>query len=115
MSYLKLVIALSIFAVCALAQAANHNATLSWTDTVNPAITTYNVYRCTGAGCTNAVKIASAVALKTYVDTAVVAGSVYVYQVRSFLNNLESTPMSVTATIPFDAPVPVTGLGVTVQ
>jgi fibronectin type 3 domain-containing protein len=77
----------------AVAQTQTHSVTLSWNDTLNPAGTTYNVYRADGlcSGSPVFAKIASAVALKTYKDTTVTVGN-YCFQVTAVFNSIESSP-----------------------
>lgn len=45
---MKILALFAIFSAGLFAQ-SNHSATLTWNDTTNPAGTTYNVYRATGA------------------------------------------------------------------
>lgn len=97
------IVLLVVFAGPICAQGA-HSVTLGWTDTVNPSGTTYNVYRATST-CTGSPtfsKIASAVAVKTYVDSAVTVND-YCYQVTAFLNSAESAPSNsvLAAVLPF--------------
>lgn len=91
-----------------------HQATLTWQDLTNPVGTTYSVYRATGlcSGSPTFSKIASAVTVKTYVDTTVTPGN-YCYQVTATLNGMES-PASNTASAPVPSFAP-TGLNVVVQ
>ena len=70
-----------------------HNASLAWTDALNPTGTTYNVYRepvaCSAApGGTN-VQIATGLTTLTYVDSAIQSGASYCYRVTAF-NGFES-------------------------
>lgn len=98
----------------ALLAQTTHNATLTWTDTLNPTGTTYSVYRATGlcSGSPVFSKIASAIAVKTYVDNTVTPGN-YCYQATATYSGMESGPSnSALATIPSFAP---TGLSITVQ
>lgn len=91
-----------------------HSATLAWSDTLNPAGTTYNVYRATGlcSGSPVFSKIVSAITVKTYQDTTVTPGN-YCYQVTATLNGSESGPSnSASASVPAFAP---SALNVTIQ
>lgn len=103
-----------LLASMAAAQAVTHSVTLTWVDTQNPATTTYNVKRATGL-CTGTPvfsTIASAVAVKTYADTAVTVGN-YCYVVTAVLSGAESVPSnSASANVPPFAP---TALTFTVQ
>jgi len=99
-----------------LAAQSAHTVALSWTDTTNPAGTSYNVYRAAGA-CTGSpafAKIGSTpVSVKTYTDSAVASAATYCYQVTAVLNGVESVPSnSVAAVIPPDPP---SGLSVVVH
>jgi hypothetical protein len=105
--------ALLLFASPAFAQ-TTHQATLTWTDTLNPAGTTYTVSRATGlcSGTPTFSTIASAVTVKTYVDTTVTPGN-YCYEVEASFNGVLSAPSnSVLAAIPAFSP---TALSVVVQ
>jgi len=104
--------------VCAgvLCAQSAHTVALTWTDTTNPAGTSYNVYRAAGA-CTGSpafAKIGSTpVSVKTYTDSAVASASTYCYQVTAVLNGVESVPSnSAPAVIPPDPP---SGLSVVVH
>lgn len=68
-----------------------HKVTLAWADTVNPAGTTYNVYRAPGAcsGTPTYAKIAGDVAAKTYEDIGVATGN-YCYAVTAQASGMES-------------------------
>jgi len=96
-----------------LAQAATHSATLTWTDTQNPAGTTYNVHRATGlcSGSPVFSTLATAVAPKTYLDNTVIPGA-YCFMVTAVTAGAESGPSNLAAgtVLPF----PVQGLGVQV-
>lgn len=99
---------LALFAIfsAALFAQSNHSATLTWSDTTNPAGTTYNVYRATGACAAGLTftDIAPGVAVKTYVDSTVTPG-VYCYQVTAVLNGVESAPSNQAgAPVPPNAP-----------
>ena len=97
------------------AQAATHSVQLNWTDTVNPATTTWNVYRYSGAcPMSNPTKLTN-VAVKTYTDTAVMAGATYCYTVRAMYSGSESMDSNTAqALIPVDA-VPPTSLTVVIK
>ena len=85
---------------------ATHSVALAWTDTLNPPGTTYSVYRAPGlcAGSPVFAKIASAVAAKTYLDTAVTTGN-YCFQVTATYNSIESLPSnSALAPVPASPP-----------
>jgi fibronectin type 3 domain-containing protein len=111
---MKHIIILLFLAVAALAQTSTHSATLAWTDTSNPAGTTYSVYRASGlcSASPTFTKIASAVAVKTYVDTTVQPGA-YCYQVTAIFGGVESGPSNQAgAPVPTDAP---SGLSIVVR
>jgi hypothetical protein len=97
-----------------LAQAASHSVTLTWTDTANPAGTTYSVYRAVGlcSGSPTFAKLASAIAVKTYQDTSVTPGN-YCYAVTATASGMES-PQSNSALAPVPSFAP-QALTVTVQ
>ena len=100
-------------AAVAVAQ-TQHTATLTWADTSNPAGTTYSVYRATGlcSGTPTFSKIASAIAVKTYVDNTVTPGN-YCYAVTATANGMESAQSNLAlAPVPSFAP---SGLNVAVQ
>ena len=107
-------VAFALFGIgIALAQ-STHSATLTWQDTLNPAGTTYNVYRATGlcSGTPTFAKIATGLTVKTYLDSTVTPGN-YCYQVTATFNAIESAPSnSAPAAVPSFAP---SALGVTVQ
>ncbi len=91
-----------------------HSATLTWADTLNPAGTTYNVYRATGlcSGTPTFAKLATGLTAKTFLDSTVTPGN-YCYQVTATFNAIESAPSnSAPAAVPSFAP---STLGVTVQ
>lgn len=94
------------FSALAAAQAPQHSATLTWTDSTNPAGTTYSVYRATGlcSGTPTWSKIASAITEKTYVDSTVQPGN-WCFAITATLNGMES-PQSNTASaaVPTFAP-----------
>lgn len=79
------VAALSLsFALPAHAQAA-HKVLISWTDTANPAGTTYSVYRASAACSTNPTltKLTSGLTVTTYTDSTVTNGQTYCYAVTA--------------------------------
>lgn len=86
-----------------------HNAILTWQDTVNPAGTTYNVYRASGtcASPSTFTLIASGIMAHTYTDIGVPPGN-YCYQVTAVNGGLESGPLSANVTIPVGYTVTVT-------
>lgn len=94
---------LALFGMAAQVPADAHSVTLTWTDTRNPAGTTYNVWRtpglCSGGNLTFA-KVATAVATKSYVDSPIAPGN-YCYQVTAVSGGMESAPSPTAA-----APVP---------
>lgn len=103
-----------LLASCLLLAQTVHSATMTWVDNLNPAGTTYSVYRANGlcSGSPVFSKIASAVAVKTYVDTTVTPGN-YCFAVTATFQGMESAQSPSAA-----APVPTfppTGLAVTVQ
>jgi hypothetical protein len=106
---------LLVLLVAGLAAAqTTHTATLTWVDTLNPAGTTYNVYRAAGlcSGTPPFSKIASAVTVKTYADPNLSPGN-FCYQVTASLGGVESA-----ASNQAGAPVPSfppTNLAITVQ
>lgn len=114
MPFVLLFVLLVFSAILAKAQ-TTHSATLTWTDTLNPATgTTYNIYRATGlcSGTPTFSKLASAVAAKTYADSTVTPGN-YCYEVTATVNGVESAPSNTAlATVPAFAP---TSLTITVQ
>lgn len=66
---------------------------LTWADAINPAATTYNVYRA-GGSCDSPpafTKIASALPVKAYTDANITTGT-YCYYVTAELAGLESLP-----------------------
>lgn len=99
-----------LFAAAILAaQAPTHSVTLTWIDTVNPACTTYNIYRLTGscpatepattAGYTQLN--AAAITVKTYVDTTVAASTTYCYIGTAGTGAAQSAPSTdAGATVP---------------
>lgn len=87
---------------CLPLYAQGHSVTLAWTDTQNPAGTTYRVYRAQ-APCVPTptwTLVAQDITAKTWQDTAVVP-RVYCYAVSAFYNALESSK-----SVPAEASVP---------
>jgi len=109
------VLLLILFALPLFAAAqTTHSVTLAWTDALNPAGTTYSVYRAVGlcSGSPTFSKIASALAVKTFQDTTVTAGN-YCYAVSATASGMESAQSNTAlAPVPSFAPQ---GLSVTVQ
>lgn len=112
-----LVLLLGLAAAC-YAQ-SGHSVTLSWTDSQNPAGTTYNVWRASGA-CpataptstppTGFTQLNTApVTATTYLDTAVTAGDTYCYVVTAVGPNGQSAPSN-TAGVGVPAAFPVSGV-----
>lgn len=104
---------LVLFATGVAAQGA-HSVTLGWSDALNPAGTTYSVYRATGlcSGTPTFSKLASGIATKTYQDTTVTPGN-FCYTVSATVNGVESAQSaSVNPAVPAFAP---TALSFTVQ
>lgn len=93
----RILLLLAVSAALATAQ-TTHNATLTWTDTLNPSGTTYNVYRATGlcSGTPSFAKLATGIAPKTYVDATVTTGN-YCYEVTAVLNGIESAASNTAA------------------
>jgi len=111
---MKLLLALVfVFASLTFGQ-TTHKVTLTWADLLNPAGTTYSVYRATGlcSGTPVFSKIASAIAVKTYEDSTVTAGN-YCYTVTATSGGMESAPSNTAlANVPSFPP---SGLAVVVQ
>ena len=92
--------ALLALACIALRAQPSHQVTLSWTDTANPAGTTYNVYRLTGAcPATQPVnpigwaKLTTApITAMSFGDASVVGGMSYCYLVTAVSGTAESVP-----------------------
>jgi hypothetical protein len=78
-----------------IAPAQAHAATLNWTDTVNPAGSTYNVYRATGScPASTFTKIAAGVPGFKYVDSTIAPQTGYCYQITALVAATESLPCS---------------------
>jgi cellulose 1,4-beta-cellobiosidase len=62
-----------------------HTVKITWTDTVNPAGTTYNVYRAAAACSTSPTlaKLTSGLTTTSYTDLAVTNGTTYCYAVTA--------------------------------
>lgn len=107
-------IALASLLMAAPLSGQARTVTLNWNDTVNPAGTTYAVYRATGqcSGTPTFTQIATGIAVKTYLDSNVSPGN-YCYTVRAVAAGIESdnSNLAVAQVRPFA----VTGLSVTVQ
>lgn len=106
-------LALFLFGTSAFAQ-TTHKAVLTWTDTLNPTGTTYNIYRAPGlcSGTPVFAKLASGVTALTYTDSTVTTGN-YCFTVTATFSGVESAQAS-----PALAPVPAfppSGLSVVVQ
>ncbi len=89
-------------------------ATLTWTDTINPTGTQYNVYRASGA-CVAApayVKItATPISPKTYVDSTLQPGNDYCFSVTAVSSGQESVKsVPVLAVVPAPTSAAPTGL-----
>jgi hypothetical protein len=95
------------------AQAATHIATLTWTDTQNPAGSTYTAHRATGlcSGTPVFSTLATALTVKTYQDSTITPGN-YCYMVTAVLNGAESGASNLVPTSV--SPFPVQGLNVQV-
>src|ERR1700722_1839296 len=100
MKYRSILLA-ALLAVVALGQnTPAHSAIVTWTDTLNPTGTTYNVYRAAGAcpatpptsttGFTKLNPNAAASGL-TYVDSSIVSGT-YSYLVTAVVGGVETAP-----------------------
>ena len=93
---------------------STRTVTLTWVDTVNPATTTYSVYRATGlcSGVPSFSIIATGLTVKTFQDSAVPPGN-YCYTATATMNGIESAQAAPvgTAVTPF-AP---TGLSITIN
>jgi len=109
----KLVLLASVVSVALRAQPP-HSVTLTWSDALNPPSTTYNIYRAGGlcSGAPAFSRIATAIAAKTYIDTAVTSGD-YCYEVSAAFNGVESAPSNTAlALVPFSA-APISSLTIT--
>jgi len=114
----KTLLLLCLFSCACFAQ---HSATLTWTDTVNPTGTTYNVWRLTGNCPTPAPTTTagftqlntSAISAKTYVDLSVVAAQTYSYVATAVATSGPQSAPSNCTTAVIPGAVPPTGLTVT--
>ena len=89
---MRLALLITLAAISLSAQTWNSTVRVSWKDTVNPAGTTYNIYRAPGscAGTPAFAKLnQSPVTEKTYEDNVPTPG-VYCYMARAFSGGLES-------------------------
>lgn len=111
---MRYLLTLLLFAAFPIFSQTTHSVTLNWTDTLNPAGTTYSVYRAVGlcSGTPTFAKLALAVTVKTYQDTTVTPGN-YCYAVTATANGMESA-QSNTALAPVPS-FPPAGLTVVVQ
>lgn len=104
-----------LFLLAALCASAS-SVQLSWTDTLNPPTTQYNVYRASGAcaGSPTFAKLNPApIAPKTYNDPDLAAGT-YCYRVTATDGTLESAPSSSAGAVIPAPPSAPSGLSVTV-
>lgn len=87
---MKTILLLAIGALTLSAQPSQRQVTLTWEDLVNPAGTTYNVYRAQGQCSTTQtfVKVASGLAAKTATDT--VNPGQYCYYATATFDTAES-------------------------
>lgn len=120
MRFLKLFSLTLLFCCALLAQTAQRKVTLTWLDAINPAGTTYNVYRAPG-DCTGSPTFTKlnteAFTPKTYDDLGPPEGT-YCYVVRAFRDTLESgnsNTASVAVGPPPTTPANPTGLAITVS
>src|ERR1035441_4099384 len=76
---------------CAATALAQHTATLTWVDGVNPFGVTYNVFRAAGACAPTTVfaQTAAAISTLTYVDSTIGTGA-YGYAVSAVVGGVES-------------------------
>lgn len=84
----------------------SHFVTVTWDDAINPAGTTYTVYRgdapCASAPAFSALQ--SGIQQRVYVDTAVVGGASYCYYTTAVYGGLESVPSNLAdGNVPPDA------------
>lgn len=84
-----LMAAVLLLSASSLSAQGAHRVTLAWTDTVNPAGTTYSVYRAAGSCAAPFVKIASGINALTFTDTTVAPGS-YCFSVTATVGGVES-------------------------
>lgn len=101
-----LILALLCLPLAAQTPTEQHSVTLNWEDALNPAGTTYSIYRAPGlcSGTPTFAKLATGVNVKTYVDATVTPGN-YCYQVTAVYASIESAPSnSALAPVPSWAP-----------
>lgn len=93
MKNIFLVLFLSLSACSNAQEQTTRTVTLTWTDTANPAGTTYSVYKTTNpsAPLSAYVRVAQGITAKTYVDAGLIPG-VYKYYVTAVFNTSESLP-----------------------
>jgi hypothetical protein len=79
-----------------------HSVTLSWTASISPNITGYNIYRSVTSGGPYTKLNSSLIAATTYLDTAVQAGQTYYYVATAVdaSNNESPNSTEVQGTIP---------------
>jgi hypothetical protein len=106
---MKLLAFLLLFAGIATAQ--THSVTLTWSpNTTGDPVATYNVLRGPAAGAESSTPIGSVLASActatcTYVDSAVVGGTTYYYEVTATNSGGTSGPSKeVSATVPYFPP-----------
>jgi hypothetical protein len=101
----------AFFFALLLSAQTQHAVTLNWADALNPAGTSYNIYRASG-GCSGTptyTKInAAPVTAKTYDDNGISPGN-YCYVVRAEFSGIESADsnMALTAVRPFGVTITV--------
>jgi hypothetical protein len=83
-----------------------HSVTMTWADSLNPAGTTYNVYRAAGA-CPAApptvtppttegfALLVAGLTTKTETDSTVAGGAIYCYLVTAVVSGAESAPSNI--------------------
>ena len=113
--HIVLLILLSI-CLCSGAFAQTRTATLSWSDTLNPAGRTYSVYRAAGAcpasGTLAGPPIATGLTAQSYSDSTVSIGTTYCYAVTAVVSSTESTQTQGSSQV---QPYPVTTLTIVVK
>jgi len=100
----KALLCMILFAAPLIARPPQHSVTLNWQDSINPAGTTYNVYKAAGA-CSSASLFAklnaAPIITKTFTDTKVSAGIAYCYAATSYVSPSESVKSpGITAIVP---------------
>jgi hypothetical protein len=110
--FLLLILALAIFPMFAHAQATTVSVKLTWTDTVNPAGTSYNVRRGNSATACTSASVATdtctllnsaPLTVLTFTDTPAIGG-VYTYNVRAVSSIGLESPNSNVATATLTLP-----------